>query len=127
MDDETGGATNHAHKVRTLSVDDYSVHLSPQMKQGLARIAAAVQDSKDFDPDIRANLEELAGGKPFLTVRNALSGIAWITKETMRHINATGDQTAQSALSNFIEQFYEENEKGTPSFTLVHRVPGKAL
>lgn len=37
----------------------------------------------------------------------------------MRHINATEDPEAREALSGFINQFYQEEEKGTPSFTLV--------
>jgi hypothetical protein len=112
-------AAKRVRNEASINVDNVSVKLSPKMLQALARIEAAVHDSKHFDSDIKRNLQDYAGGTPFSSSRMAFSGIATITQETMRHIDATNDPEARQALNGFINEFYQEEEKGTPSFTLV--------
>jgi len=68
-----------------------------------ARLEAAVHDSKHFSPEILENLQDLSTPTPpLLAVEGAISGIAEITKQTMEHANATGDNRAKEMLSDLL-------------------------
>jgi len=112
----------HADRAASsLSVDDFEVHFDPEVGRALARIEAAVHDSKHFSPDILMNLQDYAQGSSFPSVIRALSAVATIVHETTKHIAATGDQRAEQALSKFTDLFYEETQQGKPPYTLVPR------
>jgi hypothetical protein len=84
-----------------IDADLAQIQFSPEVVRSFARLAALVSDSKDFSQEIRENLEELASGKPY-PVHTALTEMALITRETMDHIHATGDQSARKALDQLI-------------------------
>jgi hypothetical protein len=84
-----------------MDADSARVRFSPDTARSFARLEAALSDSKHFDAGLLVNLQELAEGKT-LSVHRALSEVANITRETMRHITATGDAKAKAALDEVI-------------------------
>ena len=86
-------------KAAELEADSVLVTYSPAVLRGFARIEAAVHNSQHFDSDILQNLQGYTGGES-RTVQDALTGVALITEQTMRHINATGDKAAEEALDD---------------------------
>ena len=85
-----------------MDAHDVMVRFSPEVVRGFARLEAAVQDSDHFSPEILENLRGYATGKA-ISVQRALTGIAFVTREAMQHVNATGDEKAKDALADLID------------------------
>jgi hypothetical protein len=109
------GERKSTEKIRGSAMDSRSVRIrfSPEVKRLFARVEGAVHGSEHFSPEILENLQEYADEKPLL-IQAALAHVATVTKETMRHINATGDEKAQLALWDLASALGEDN-----AFTLV--------
>jgi len=83
-----------------VNADDVQIKFAPGVVRSLARLEALLHDSTHYDDALLENLREMASGKP-LPVQSALTEMALITKETMKHVQATGDQHVARALSDF--------------------------
>jgi hypothetical protein len=103
--------------------DPVMVEFSSELRQEFARLEAAVHDSKHFSPEILLNLQEYAQGVYPLLVADTITGIANITREAMKRVNATSDKTARKALDSVIEDFMGLTST-SPHFTLT-KVPQK--
>jgi hypothetical protein len=100
------------HKQTASEMDGASVmvQFSPEVVRGFTRLEAAVHKSKHFSPEILENLQAYTEGKP-LTVHNAITAIAFVTKETMRHVHETGDTRAKEALDDLTLALIEDSRK----------------
>ena len=104
MQEEAGAiAKTHASRHRKLDLDDVQIQLAPEVLRSLSRIEALVHDSSHFDKDLLVNLQGLTSGKP-IPVQMALTEVGLITRETMKHVHATGDKRAAEALSDLHNQ-----------------------
>ncbi len=84
-----------------IDADTARVQFSPVVRKSLARLEALVNDSPTFSPTLVENLHELASGAPY-SVHTALTEMALIARETMKHVHATGDTRAKEALDDLI-------------------------
>jgi hypothetical protein len=88
--------------------DNLMVEFSPKVLDSFAALDSAIGTSRHFDEDIRENLREYAQGAPRL-VPNAITGIAFITREAAKHVEATQDIDAKNALSDLLHNLDEEH------------------
>ena len=98
------GAHSERHGARTqkLDADTVKIQCAPELVRSFARLEALVHDSPHYPRELLANLQDLASGKP-LHVQTALTEMALITRETMKHMQATGDKRAEKALEELHE------------------------
>jgi hypothetical protein len=96
---EEAGVTKRLRRNTEIDADLAKVQFSPEVVAGFARLEALVHDSPHFNPEIRENLRDLASGKTF-DVHLALTEMALIAQNTMRHVTATGDTRAEQALDD---------------------------
>jgi len=96
----------HTEIIKKPLGDDLLVHFSPEVTRQFARLEAAVHDSPHFADEMLWELQDRADGEP-LRPRTAILSIAVIVRETMRHIQATGDKRAEEALSGLIDALTE--------------------
>lgn len=94
-----GHAERHASTTQRVNADDVKIKFAPDVVRSLARLEALLHDSPHYDSDLLENLRELASGKP-QPVQIALTEMALITRETMKHVHATGDKRAEEALGD---------------------------
>lgn len=106
-------AGGHRRQVSEIDPGTLRVQFSDDVIRSLNRIEAAVHDSKHFDSDLLVNLQDLTSGKP-IPVSYALSEVALITRETMKHVHATGDTKAAEALDQLIAEFIGVDDKTKP-------------
>lgn len=95
------GASKHLRNVTEIDADTAKIQFSPVVVKSLARLEALVHDSPHYSPALLENLQEMASGKPY-PVHTALTEMALITRETMKHVQATGDTGAKEALDDLI-------------------------
>ena len=107
-------------KSEPLNPDLVRVGFSPEVLRSFARLEAMVHDSAHFSPEILENLQELASGKQY-SVSMALSEMALITKNSLKHIQATGDKKAQEALDSLISNVMGLGHDETPITLLAPR------
>jgi hypothetical protein len=105
--------TTHSRKTSEINADSVLVQFSPEVVRGFARLEAALHDSQHFSQDILLNLQDYAAGKP-LSVERALTGIALVTRETMEHVRATGDERTKDVLNNFISDLLGVHDNSKP-------------
>jgi hypothetical protein len=123
---EAGGDRHTARRPRRsteMDAETVMIQFSPDVVRGFARLEAAVHDSPHFSPDILENLQEYAAGKP-LSVHSALTAIAFVTREAMHHVNATGDDSAKRALDSFVGDLLGKDDRPPFAITKI-RVPGR--
>jgi len=75
------------------------VRFSPDMKQALSDLAAAVHFSDHFDPEMGEILENWGATGKGSNLHGFLGVLPHIAAETFRHIHATGDKRAEEAWS----------------------------
>jgi hypothetical protein len=90
----------HARKMEKVNADDVQIKFAPEVVRSLARLEAFVHDSEHYDSGLLDTLREMAAGRP-VYVQSALTEMALITSETMKHVQATGDKRAEDALFEF--------------------------
>lgn len=95
---------------------DLVVKFPPKVLHHFNRLAVFVEGSEHFSPEILENLQDYAHGKP-QDVQRAMSGIAHVVQEAMKHIHATGDKRAQQALDGLMYEIME----GDPPIAVTHR------
>jgi hypothetical protein len=108
------GAHTERHTSGTQKIDaeGVKVQFTPGVVRGFARLEALVHDSLHFDSDLLLNLQDLAAGKPFF-IQTALSEMALLTRETMKHVQATGDKRAEEALEELHERLMGDPDPKT--------------
>jgi len=108
------GAHTERHTSGTQKIDAEGVRVqfAPGVVRGFARLEALVHDSPHFDSDLLLNLQDLAAGKPFF-IQTALSEMALLTRETMKHVQATGDKRAEEALEELHERLMGDPDPKT--------------
>jgi hypothetical protein len=93
---------SHAAKHLTRSsrnpAEKAEIKFSPAVVDRFRDLETAVREKGHFDSDVLKNLEHWASGKGG-AVSLALGDMIMITQETMKHIQATGNQEAKQALS----------------------------
>jgi hypothetical protein len=99
---ESALAEKHASRKQRVNADDVEIKFSPEVVRSLTRLEALLHDSPHYSSDLLENLRDLASGKP-QPVQIVLTEMALITRETMRHVQATGDKRAAEALRDFHE------------------------
>jgi hypothetical protein len=76
--------------------------------RNFARLEACVHDSPHFDSGLLVNLQLLALGKP-ACLDTVLPEMAQLARETMQHVQATGDARAADALLDLTSSMGEPN------------------
>jgi hypothetical protein len=102
----------HASGVQKIDADGVTVQFAPGVVASFARLEALVHDSSHYASDLRLNLQDLATGKPY-PIQTALSEMALITLETMKHVRATGDTRAEKALEELHERLMGDPDPKT--------------
>jgi len=78
------------------------IKFSQEVVKSLGRLEALVHGSAHYSPELLKNLQDWASGRPISGVSMALTEMALITRETMKHVNATGDTRAEETLGELI-------------------------
>jgi hypothetical protein len=101
------------HRELRRDADVVKVQFSPEVRKAFADLESAVSGSRHFDRDILMNLQDYAKGEP-LSVHGAITGMAHVARETMKHVHETGDENAKRALDNLIVKLIGMNDKSKP-------------
>jgi hypothetical protein len=101
------------HRALRSDADVVKVQFSPEVRKAFAELESAVRGSRHFDGDIMLNLQDYAKGEP-LSVHGAITGMAHVARETMKHVHETGDENARRALDNLIVKLIGMNDKSKP-------------
>lgn len=96
----------HKPKVRKTDAIDVSVKFSPEVARNFARLEAFVHDSPHFDSGLLINLQSLASGKA-PSLNEIIPEMAQLARETMQHVQATGDTRAADALLDLTSSMFE--------------------
>jgi hypothetical protein len=123
MGKDTKRHTGHTQRATEIDQSTITLKFSEDVLRAMRRLEAAVHGSKHFDSDLLQNLERLTSGEP-IPVDHAVSEIALITKETMKHIHATGDKLAERAFQDFLDQIMTPIGKEPKTITLL-RTPSR--
>ncbi len=118
----------HSNKLRQDAASDaqaIKLRFSPELLRSFARLEAAVHKSEHFDPEALTTLQDYEDAKP-RTIESTLSWIAIITKETMKHVNATGDSKAEEALNDVIRGLGERSSSLEQPITVVGKQINKS-
>jgi hypothetical protein len=83
------------------------VHLSAGVQKAFGDLAAAVHFSEHVDAGIIQTLHDLAGGKA-LSVDDVLGGLSILAAETIKHVQATGDERPARLWREIASQLVEE-------------------
>ena len=87
----------HSQRFRKVNTEVTKVEFSPDVVTSFRRLEAFVHNSDHFAPEMIENLQDLASGKP-AHLDTAMVTILYIGRETMKHVQATGDKRAEDAL-----------------------------
>lgn len=99
----------HSQQFRKVNTEVTKVQFSPEVVTSFRRLEALVHDSDHFAPEMLDSLQDFASGKP-ARLASAMATMANIGRETMRHVQATGDVRAEDALSNLASELYDHSK-----------------
>lgn len=95
-------------KTGTLDSDNVEVDFAPEVRDAFRDLAAAVHFSKHVSPEMKAELQDWAEGKP-ASVRGAMATLAITAQEVFKHIHATGDEKARKAWNDICGELTERD------------------
>jgi hypothetical protein len=121
---EEARLARHATRAQKIDADTARIQFSPEVVRSFARLEALVHDSTHYAPDLLVNLQELASGKHY-PVHMALNEMALITRETMKHVHATGDTRAEQALDDLISSVMNIGSDPKPVTVLASKARGR--
>jgi hypothetical protein len=116
MSREDSSEGTHSHRFRKVNSEVQKVRFSPDVVKRFRHLEAFVHDSEHFAPQILENLQDHASGKP-AHLATAMADMAAIAQQTMKHVYATGDLRAESALDELFDSFL--NRDKTPPVTVL--------
>jgi uncharacterized membrane protein YgaE (UPF0421/DUF939 family) len=119
MQEENESAKKRARRVSEIDQKEIQIHFSRDVLRSFNRLEAAVHKSEHYSDELLENLQELSEGKPIPGIGAALTEMALIARETMRHVRATGEQHAEEVLGELISHLMGQELDAKPVFAVL--------